>query len=96
MADINCQNCGIYFAISDKVETIWRSSGKTFYCPNGHALCWPKQPETPEIEKLRTEIKSLNSKLTEAQAKIDLQKKKISDLELDLEIYKPATTKSLE
>lgn len=94
--DINCHDCGIFFSIQDKIDTIWRGTNKTFYCPNGHGMSYPKKVETPELDKLRAEIKSLNIKLTAALADVDVKKKKISELELELEIYKPATASSVE
>lgn len=34
---IDCCTCGALFAVPIEVKAKWRSTGKLFYCPNGHS-----------------------------------------------------------
>jgi len=91
---VNCNECGITFKFSTKIEEMWRKSSKTFFCPNGHSLHWPKQTETAEqkeLKKLRAEVSSLTDKLTAAEKNVTDQKKKIDELTAELEIWRPST-----
>lgn len=92
--EVNCCDCGITFKFTKQIEKMWRESGKTFYCPNGHSLHWDKPKETEdqkELKKLRTEVASLKDKLTAAEKTATDQKKKIDELTAELEIWRPST-----
>jgi hypothetical protein len=92
--NVSCCDCGIVFGFSPKIEKMWRESGKTFVCPNGHSLHWSKPTETPEqkeLKVLRTEVKDLKTKLDEALTLTETQKKKIEELQTEIEIWKPST-----
>lgn len=100
---IRCSECALLFAVEEPVKKSWRESSRTFYCPNGHGQHYPKEKETPEIDKLRGEVKVLTEKLSSAKklldtalADIDSKNKKIDELKLELEIYKPASVDSKE
>ena len=82
---------------------MWRKSGKTFHCPNGHSLQWdPKKTDTPEqteIKKLKAEVKELKEKLSASETKlaasekkVEAEKKRADDLASELEIWRPSTT----
>lgn len=91
---VNCNECGITFKFSKKIEDMWRKSSKTFYCPNGHSLHWPKPKESEEereLKKLRAEVKSLTEKLAAAEKKAEDQKKRADELASELEIWRPTT-----
>ena len=60
MTSIECAACGTPFAISAHLEKSLRANGKTFHCPNGHPLSYPKE-ETRE---------ALRVALTDARKKI--------------------------
>jgi predicted ribosome quality control (RQC) complex YloA/Tae2 family protein len=91
---VNCNECGITFKFSKKIEDMWRKSSKTFYCPNGHSLHWPKPKESDEekeLKKLRAEVNELRTKLVAAEKKAEDQKKRADELASELEIWRPTT-----
>ncbi len=91
---VNCNECGITFKFSKKIEDMWRKSSKTFYCPNGHSLHWPKPKESEEekeLKKLRVEVNELRTKLVAAEKKAEDQKKRADELASELEIWRPTT-----
>lgn len=90
---IDCYDCGIRFAITEVVDKMWRKSNKQFYCPNGHGMSYPKPK--PEIEKLNEEIKNLKEKLATALADVATQKKRVEELALEVEIWKPSEAKEV-
>lgn len=90
-----CCACGILFGIPPNVEEAWRREEHTFCCPNGHPLVWKKSQSESEEQK---ELKSLRSKVTDLQSKLDTalkdaadQKKRADDLANELEIWRPST-----
>ena len=92
---VNCNECGITFKFSKKIEDMWRKSSKTFFCPNGHSLHWPKPKESEEekeLKKLRAEVNELRTKLVAADKRADEQKKRADELASELEIWRPTTT----
>lgn len=92
--EVDCCNCGITFKFSTKIEKMWRKDSKTFYCPNGHSLHWPKEKESEEekeLKKLRAEVKELKEKLTASEKKAEAEKKRADELASELEIWRPNT-----
>ncbi len=89
--EVTCCDCGIVFKFSKKIEELWRNSEKTFHCPNGHSLSWPKEdsPEQKELKALREEVAALKTKLATALADAEAQKKRADELATELEIWKP-------
>lgn len=85
-----CIDCGISCGFPLSMKDVWLKTGKVFYCPNGHGQCFSpnKGPtsEQIELEALRNETKELSVKLTTAL-------NQITELTLELEIYKPAQIK---
>lgn len=95
--NVSCCECGIVFGFSPKIEKMWRESGKSFVCPNGHSLHWSKPTETPEqkeLKGLRTEVKKLTEKLEAAEQRAAEYKVKVEELTAELEIWKPSTKES--
>ncbi len=84
--EVTCPNCGIDFQIPKKMEDIWRGSGKSFHCPNGHGMGWTP----PTDDDFKKEIKSLKQKLKTAEEKIASQTTRIEELENEIEIWKPS------
>ncbi|MGH2481372.1 MAG: hypothetical protein ACRDHW_17095 [Ktedonobacteraceae bacterium] len=68
-----CYDCGIKFGFSKEIEKLWRESAKTFYCPNGHSLHWPKPNETEDQKELK-------AKLATALQDAEAHKKRADDL----------------
>ena len=62
------------------VEGKRRDDGRTFWCPNGHQLGFTK-PE-PELEILRTEVKTLKEKL-------EASEREVSRLRAELDVWAP-------
>jgi molecular chaperone GrpE (heat shock protein) len=94
LCEVDCPSCGIAFKFSKKIEEMWRNTEKQFFCPNGHSLHWNKPTETAEqkeLKTLRADVKELKSKLESALKDVETQKKRADDLQVELEIYKPAT-----
>ena len=92
--EVDCCTCGIKFKFSKKIEEMWRKSGKSFLCPNGHSLSWTVEKETPEtkeLKTLRTEVKELKTKLETALKDVESQKKRADDLQTELEIWRPTS-----
>ena len=87
-----CEACGIVFGFKTEVKELWKESGKTFYCPNGHGLSWPKPKSKPEIEELKDQVKDLTKKLEAANKDIEMHKKQITELKAELEIWRPRTS----
>lgn len=88
---VNCCTCGIRFHFLKRIVASRRESGKTFYCPNGCSLSWPKPKE--EIELLKKEIEELKKKLELALKEIEARKKLSEELQLEVDLWKPAETK---
>lgn len=97
MSDLNevtCNDCGIKFGFGSKIEELWRKSGKTFYCPNGHSLCWTVGKETAEQKEnktLKAEVSALKAKLNAALEDAATQKKRVEELTAELEIWRPSS-----
>lgn len=92
--EVDCCNCGITFKFSKKIEKMWRKDEKTFYCPNGHSLHWPKPKESEEekeLKKLRAEVQELKDKLAASENKAASEKKRADELASELEIWRPNT-----
>lgn len=94
----NCAECGIAFGFAKGVEDLWRTSKKNFFCPNGHSLSFKDGPKESEKDSLKKEIKRLkereNELLGELAVSADLlakEKKKVEELTLELEIWKPSS-----
>lgn len=98
MADIemwsqNCPECDIRFSIPKSAEKSWRDTHKTFFCPNGHTMSWPgESAQTKELKELRAKVIELQAQLDTAKETIVTQTKRVDELNLELEIYKPAKT----
>lgn len=93
--EVDCCECGIKFKFAKKIEEMWRKSGKTFHCPNGHNLAWSKDAETAEakeLKKLKIEHQALKEKLEAVSQEAAKQKKRADDLAAELEIWQPSTT----
>jgi hypothetical protein len=84
-----CPNCGIHFGHPADVEAHWKSSSKLFYCPNGHGVVYPKT--TSEVELLRKEVAELKAKLASSLEREETQKKKIEELQNEIDIWHPVT-----
>jgi hypothetical protein len=50
---IDCIDCGGHIALSENLERALRGNHRTFYCPIGHAQCFPA---LSEAERLRKEL----------------------------------------
>jgi hypothetical protein len=91
MISIYCIVCGINFGFSENIETLWRESHKSFFCPNGHSLSWLEDSSgEKELKKLQDEVKELRLKLKAATDEAASQTKRIEELVSELEIWKPS------
>lgn len=72
----NCCECGIYFGIDKSVADLWKTSHKTFVCPNGHSLSWKDlTANEKELAALRVEVEQLKKRLDDSMATIATQSK---------------------
>ena len=89
-----CADCDIIFGISKSAEEKWRKFDKTFFCPNGHGLQFPKETKD-ENETLRAEIKELKAKLESALKDNTALTTRLAEVTLELEIWKPSDAKEI-
>jgi hypothetical protein len=47
-----CYKCGIAFAVDAEVNRVWRTTGNSFYCPNGHGQHYTET----DIQKLKKQL----------------------------------------
>lgn len=66
-AVIDCCKCGCLFAIPDQVNDELISSGKKFYCPNGHSQHYTESTET-KLKKERDKNARLTARLDQEKA----------------------------
>ena len=84
----NCCTCGIRFGISKSVTVLWRAGKKSFFCPNSHPLAFSDEtPDQKELKTLRASVKELTEKLAQAVSDLEIQKKRNTELESELEIF---------
>jgi hypothetical protein len=91
-----CANCGITFGLPKVVMDLWRGNHKTFFCPNGHQLCYPE--DTKEEKETKSNKKELDD--LKAKYKLSLEEninlsKQIEELKTELELWKPRETNEL-
>lgn len=66
LIETNCANCGIVFAVPRDWLKGRQETGKIFFCPNGHTLCF----EETEAMKLRKELAQTTRRLDETQTRL--------------------------
>ncbi|KKL60252.1 hypothetical protein LCGC14_2207210 [marine sediment metagenome] len=71
----DCANCGVVFAIPDRLDDKFREYGSTFYCPNGHTLTYGKS----ESMKLRHKLDQREAELERTHTRLDGALKEISN-----------------
>lgn len=59
----NCPACGVPYGISTDLDDACRSTGKSYYCPNGHSLSYGAS----EAEKLRRERDVLKQQIARVE-----------------------------
>lgn len=59
---VDCSECSIVFALTDSFIQRCTSSGKTFYCPNGHAQAW-KETDAAKLRKAKEEAARTEARL---------------------------------
>lgn len=93
----NCPTCGIVFGIPKEMETIWRNNHNSFHCPNGHSLSWSGESPKEKEHKLRLkEVENLRDELAKTQKELEAQKKKVEELQTELEIWRPSSADKTE
>lgn len=64
MFHISCASCGVLFGLLDEHNDKLRQTGKSFYCPNGHSLSYPKLPaRSAREEQLEQELIRIRAQL---------------------------------
>lgn len=93
----NCPSCGIVFGIPKEMEPIWRNNHNSFHCPNGHSLSWSAESPKDKEHRLRLkEVEDLKAKLADVQKELTAQKKKVEELQAELEIWRPSSADTTE
>lgn len=79
LTQIECGQCGIVFAMPEKVRAERQKNGNNFYCPNGH----PRVYRESDLDKAQRELAEERQRKTdalaranEAEAKLRAQTKK--------------------
>lgn len=57
---ITCADCGTPFGVGANFDKARRSDHRSFYCPNGHSLSYPK-PKRTEADRLREQLAAARS-----------------------------------
>ncbi len=61
MKTVECANCGVAFAIPDKLYRKRQDDGKGFCCPNGHNLVFSES----KADKLRKQVAELEREVSD-------------------------------
>lgn len=81
---ISCVSCGVLFAVPKEfLNTRRQDPNKSFHCPNGHTMVYPKA-KTHEI--LTKEVETLTAKNKELQQNNVNLRAQLDQLEARLEI----------
>lgn len=62
-----CCNCGIIFAMPERLNDKYRASGGIFYCPNGHGQGYIET----EVTKLRHKLDQREGELERTHQRLD-------------------------
>lgn len=89
LCNVLCPSCGIEFKFSSDIEEAWKRTEKSFYCPNGHGMSWPKP--LPKEEEMKKEVKTLKEKVSTLTEALKKSEEKVQELTLELEIWHPAS-----
>lgn len=73
-----CPDCGITYGMTSTLEGNLRSTNRTFYCPNGHALSFKDQKE---IERLTAEVERLKKAIDSQEERLSYRWKQIEELQ---------------
>lgn len=57
---IDCGECGVVFAMPERVLRLRRKTGGAFYCPNGHRLAFTET----EVDRLKNQLSSEKKQAT--------------------------------
>ena len=82
LTTITCGECGVVFAMPERLRSECQETGKGFYCPNGHCRAYKD-----------SEVKKLQRELQQERQKHDQSKAKLRDTEKSLIAQKGQTTK---
>jgi hypothetical protein len=63
LVEITCCNCFTHFAMDKDLNQRLRSTGGTFYCPNGHGQVYTES----EVQRLQKQLNSTKKQLTWAE-----------------------------
>lgn len=94
MAVCNCANCGVTFAIPEKMEKRLRNNHETFYCPSGHTNYFPSKSEAEKIkEQAEREKRNLEAQLKNAQESKEYWNRQYKSMRQDAIVLKGQKTK---
>lgn len=69
---MSCANCGVLFAIPERMAEVLRENGRSFYCPNGHVLSWSETAlDRARIEARRAKDDAARARAAADQARAD-------------------------
>jgi hypothetical protein len=63
LVEITCCDCSTHFAMDEYLDQRLRSTGGTFYCPNGHGQVYTES----EVQRLQKQLNSTKKQLTWAE-----------------------------
>lgn len=67
---IDCCSCGALFAVPDLVNAELLSSGRSFYCPNGHSQRYSDSLQK-QLKAERDNVARLNARIAQERAHSD-------------------------
>ena len=81
-----CYSCGIIFAVPKKFLKNRKEDSATFYCPNYHALTYPKKDDNGETSKdklirLEEENSSLKTKNIQLMSQLDQVEAQLAEVQ---------------
>ena len=59
---LQCDNCGVSYAVPESFDQRRQRDGGKWYCPNGHVWSYTE----PEIDKIKRQLESAQARITHA------------------------------
>ena len=75
-----CSNCGVPFAMPDYMMRRLKTSGESFYCPNGHGMHYRKTEVQRLREKLDEQTRATTRMIERARVAEVAEKKALAEM----------------
>lgn len=76
-----CCTCSIVYKVPKDWLDHKRSTGQSFYCPNGHSLHYPKKDDkpSPEVAELKKDLLTTKSRNEQLEAQVEELQKQLAE-----------------